>query len=498
MLRGAAALPLAAAPERPLRIACDMPVGRIDPLTVSQTSGLLMLAQTGEFLLRVAPDGSLRPMLAVHWESNEDATLWRFRLRPGVRFHDGTVLNAGDVVATMDRLSDPAQASNALSVFRSVLSPGGTRAAGPLAVEFRLDAPDGHFPYAVSSDNYNAIILPAGRAGDWEADFIGTGPFRLAHYTPTLGARFERNPDWWGGAVRPAATEFLFFADQQPQILALLGDEADIVAQFVVSGARGLLDDPACHVIRLPSAAHRQIHMRTDRPPFADARVRRAVALSLDRPAILSGLLYGQGVLGNDSPCAPIYPETDLAVPQRAANPGAARRLLAEAGQAGGIAATLVTERLQEIPDLAVIVQQACAAIGIALEIRVEDPALYYGTAQRGSSDWLDSDFGITDYGHRAVPDVLLQAGFASNGAWNAAHFRDPRCDSLIAAYRAARTAAARRAASRAIQELLLAQTPVIIPYFFDFLVATRRDVTGVSASAIGQLFLAGAGRSAA
>ncbi len=493
LLAGALALPVAAraASGPPLRIACDLPTGRIDPLTVSQTGGLLLLAQTGEFLARVRPDNSLAPALATSWQRNENATIWRFTLREGVRFHNGAPLTAADVAATIDRLADPHRASNALSVFRGVLSPGGARPLDAHHVEFHLDAPDANFPYAVSSDNYNAIILPADFSGVWEKTFLGTGPFRLENYTPTLGASFVRNPDWWGGDVRPARTEFLFYADQQPQILALRDGQVDIVAQFVVQGARGLIADPRFRVLRLRSAAHRQIHMRTDRPPFADARVRQAIALTLDRPAILSGLFRNLAELGNDSPCAPVYADTDRAVPQRQQNLAAAREKLHQAGHANGFRATLTTERLQEIPDLAVVLQQSCAAIGIELALRVEDPQRYYGTAQPGASDWLDSEMGITDYGHRGVPDVILRAALTTGGAWNAAHFSNQKYDALVGQFRAA-SGPERQQASAAIQGLLLQETPVIIPYFFDFLVATAPEIRGVEASAIGQLFLAG------
>lgn len=482
MLAAAASLTAA----RPLRIACDMPAGRIDPLTVAQTGGLLLLAQTGEFLARVTPEGGLAPMLATAWSRNDEATIWRFTLRDGVRFHNGAPLTAADVAATTDRLADPARPSNALSVFRGVLAPGGTIARDARTVEFRLQSPAAHFPYAVSSDNYNAIILPAGFRGDYETSFIGTGPFRLENYTPRLGARFVRNPDWWGGPVGPARTEFQFFAGQAPQILALLSGDADIVAQFVVQGARNLIGNPNWRVLRLPSAAHRQIHMRTDRGLFADRRVRQALALTLDRPALVTGLFRDLAVPGNDSPCAPLYAATDPTVPQRARDLSRARRLLREAGIAPGTRARLTTERLQEIPDLAVVLQESCAEIGLNFDLTVEDPTQYYGTAQRGASDWLDSTLGITDYGHRAVPDVILAAAFATGGAWNAARFANPRFDALLARYLATPT----RATSGALQTLLQEETPVIIPYFFDYLVATAPNVQGVMASAVGQVWL--------
>ena len=491
----AATLPVAARAQaaRPggtIRVAQITPAGAIDPVSVSDPGGLVLLQQTGEFLAFNAPDLSLQPMLALSWTPNEHADVWTFALRPGVRFHDGRPMTAADVVASMDRLADPTHASNALSVFRGVLSPGGARAQGELEVAFHLERPVGHFPYYVSSDNYNAIILPADYRGDFEAHFNGTGPFRLERYVPRQGASFVRNDAYWGAPALPDRTEFAFYADQQSQVLALQGGAADMMQQLVVQGGQALLDDPDVTLLRLRSAAHRQIHMRCDAGPFADRRVRQALALTLDRPAWVQGLFHGYAGLGNDSPFAPVYPSTDPGVPQRAKDLPRARALLAEAGHPDGFAATLTTEQYQELPVTAVLLRNAAASIGIRLTLKVEPQAAYYGAGVPGQSDWLDSELGITDYGHRGTPDVVLAACLGSAGAWNAARFRNPEYDRLVEAYVAGTDAAAQRATAGRIEALLLDETPVIFPAFYDFLVPVSARLHGVRATAIAQIFL--------
>ena len=476
-------------PGATIRVGIPMPAGAIDPVAVADIGGLLLLGQTGEYLVRDTAALTLRPMLATSWSPNADGSIWTFKLRPGVKFHDGRALTAADVVASMDRLADPKNGSNALSAFRGVLSTGGTRRVDDLTVEFHLDAPNGNFPYYVSSDNYNAIILPADYAGGYEKSFPGTGPFKLDRFTHGVAASFLPNPAYWGGAVLPARTEFTFFADQQPQILALQGGQIDIVAQLVIQGAQGLLNDPDYTLIKLRSSAHRQLHMRTDTGPFADKRVRQAIALTLDRPALVTGLFRGTAEIGNDSPIAPLYPSAAPA-PQRQKDIPRAKALLAEAGVPGGFAATLVTERLQEIPDYAVVIQNAAAAIGVKLTLKVEDTSAYYGAAKPGASDWLDATMGITDYGHRGTPNVMLAAPLLSGGAWNAAHFNNPAYNKLVADYVAATDLGRQRDAAAKIDALLLDETPVVIAYFFDHLSATAAAVTGLDITAIPQLFL--------
>jgi peptide/nickel transport system substrate-binding protein len=477
-------------PGATIRVASQIPAGLIEPLTVSEIGGLMMLCQTADFLIMDGNDLILRPALATSWTPNADCTAWTFALRPNVRFHNGQAFTAADVVATMDRLCDPRLGSNALSVLRGVLSPGGTKRIDDLTVRFDLDAPIGSFPYYVSSDNYNAIMLPANYAGDFEKTFIGTGPFRLERYTPKVGASFVRNPDYWGTPVLPARTEFSFYNDQQPQILALEDDQVDVIAQISVQGAQGLLRDPDVRIIDIPAATHRQLHLRCDEGPLADKRVRQAIALTIDRPGFIRGLFQGRARLGNDSPFAPFFASTDPAVPQRAMDLRRARALMQAAGLPNGFDITLTTERLQEIPDLAVLIQNACAEIDIRVDLRIEDGATYYGEAQFGRSDWLDSPMGITDYGHRGVPNVTLAAPLLSNGAWNAAHFRSKDYDALVASYIATLDLQSQRDIAGKIQRLLLDESPVLIPYFYDFLTATGPDVTGVMASGMTQLFL--------
>ena len=477
-------------PGATIRIAQITPAGAIDPVTCADIGTLCILHQTADFLVDDGPDLKLRPSLATAWKPNQDGTEWTFTLRSGVKFHDGRLLTADDVVATFDRLADPGNGSNALSAFRGVLSKGGTRKVDDLTVAFHLDAPNGNFPYYVSSDNYNAIILPADYKGDFEKSFIGTGPFRIEKYTPKVGASFTRNPDYWGSSVLPARLEFSFYEDQQPMVLALLGGQVDVVQQIVVQGAQGLLDNPAAKIIRLKSTAHRQLHMRCDTGPFADKRVRQALALTLDRQGIVKGLFRGYSDLGNDSPFSTLYPSTDPGVPQRAKDVAKAKALMAEAGKAGGFETTLTTMQKQELPAYGALIRNAAAEIGIKVNLNLLDAGSYYGKAVFGQSNWLDSEFGMTDYGHRGVPNIFLAAPLTSGGTWNGAHFKNPEYDKLVTTYVAAIDPVAQREAAGKIQRLLLDETPIVFGYFYDYLTAIGPRVSGVEPTAMSQVFL--------
>ncbi|MBU6489445.1 MAG: ABC transporter substrate-binding protein [Burkholderiales bacterium] len=473
-----------------IRVAHLTPAGRVDPLTVADAAGLALIAQTGEFLIDdVGGAAPLKPALALSWRTNEKGDVWTFKLRQNVKFHDGKPFGAKDVAASFDKLADTASGSAALSVFKGVLSKGGARVIDDHTIEFHLDAPTGNFPYYVSSDNYNAVILPADFKGDYETSFIGTGPFKLERYEAKRSASFVRNPDYWGDKALPERVQFVFYADSQAQILALQGRQADVMGDLTVQGGLGILNNPEFVVQGVKSSAHRQIHMRCDTAPFNDKRVRQALALAVDRDVLVRGLFKGRAVVGNDNPFAPIFPSTNPSVPQRRHDVAQAKKLLAQAGHPNGFAATLTTEKFMEIPDLAVVLQNALKAIGVALTLKVESQGQYYGKGSFGSSDWLDAPLGITDYGHRGVPNLFLNAPLVSSGAWNAAHFKDPDYDKLVGQFVAAIDVASQKRIAGEIETLLLDRTPVIIPYFFDQLIAMRKNVTGVRFTAISQLY---------
>jgi peptide/nickel transport system substrate-binding protein len=472
------------------------PTGAINPVTVADQGGLDMLAQTGEYLCLSTQTLTLTPVLATSWTPNSKSDVWTFKIRQGVKFHNGQALTADDVVYTYQLHTNPKGGANALSAFGGVLAPAGVKKVDDFTVEFHLSAPNGNFPYLTSSDNYNMIILPKGYdPAKWESTFLGTGPFKLGSYTPKSGATFTRNESYWGKKALPSQTVFTFYDTQNPSILALTGGTIDVVGQFAVSGAQELLTG-SYNIIKLKSSAHRQLSMRNDKAPFTDPRVRQAIALTLDRTAIVKALFKGYADVGNDSPFAPVFPSTNTSVPQRALDIAKAKSLMTAAGHGSGFSTQLVTENFVEIPQYAQIIAQSAKAIGVNISLKVEPSSAYYGKATFGNSDWLDATMSLVDYGHRSVPNVFLTSPLETynaktgTGTWNAAHFANAQYDKLVAQYIAASDVGTQKTIAGQIETLLLAQTPIIFGYFYNYLTATAQGVNGVYPTAIGHLFL--------
>jgi peptide/nickel transport system substrate-binding protein len=236
--------------------------------------------------------------------------------------------------------------------------------------------------------------------------------------------------------------------------------------------------------------------MRTDQAPFTDPRVRRAIALTLDRPAIVKSLFNGFADIGNDSPFAPVFPSTNTSIQQRTKDLTQAKALLSAAGHPSGFSTQLIANAVQEIPDFAQIVQQSAKAIGVNIAVKAEPSSTYYGKATFGSSDWLDATMSLVDYGHRGVPNAFLTNPLETinaktgTGPWNAARFNSPQYDTLAAQYIAAVDVATQRQVAGQIETLLLTETPIIFGYFYNYLSAWAKNVAGVYPTAIGHLFL--------
>jgi peptide/nickel transport system substrate-binding protein len=488
--------PANAASSAIIKVGIIVPAASINPVTVADQGGLDMLAQTGEYLCLSDQTLTLQPVLATSWSSNSTADVWTFKIRQGVKFHNGHPLTADDVVYTYKLQTNPTGKAAALSAFGGVLTPTGVVKVDDYTVAFHLEAPNGNFPYLCSSDNYNMIILPNNyNPNDWESSFIGTGPFVMKSYTQKVGATFTRNESYWGKKAIPAGTAFTFYDTQTPLNLALTSGAIDVINQFSYTGGEQLLTG-AYNIIKLKSSAHRELSMRCDQAPFADPRVRQAIALSLNRPEIVTALFKGYSDIGNDSPFAPVFPSTNTSVPQRVQDIAKAKSLLSAAGHPHGFSTTLTTENIQEIPQFAQIVQQSVKAIGVNMTLNVEAQSKYYGNYLFGTSDWLDATMSLVDYGHRGVPNVFLTAPLQSinaktgTGAWNAAHFNNSQYDTLSKQYIAAVDLTSQRSIAGQIETLLLDQTPIIYAYFYNYLTASAKNVTGVYPTAIGHIFL--------
>jgi peptide/nickel transport system substrate-binding protein len=464
-------------------IGTNQPPTAPDPWFVFESGGVVTSQIAGEYLTRPGPDNVLQPSLAEHWAPGATTREWTFTIREGVRFHDGHPLTAADVARTFDTIADPRNGSSALSALGGVLSAGNVEQVDGRRVRFHLDRPFADFPYLVSTYTYSAVILPAGyRRGSFAKGGIGTGPFVLRSYDPGRRAEFTRNPHYWRpGLPYLDGITLRYFEDYEAIVLGLQAGELGLSLETRYQGAQALFEDPGVKVLSSPSSAYRAVHLRVDRPPLDDVRVRQAVAACLDRPALIEGLYHGLAQIGNDHAFAPVYPTYPPGLPQRRQDHALARRLLAAAGHERGLPLEVTVERFEDVPAYGVFLRDMCKPAGIDVQLRSLTQAAYYGKG--ADQPWGCVPAGITDWASRGTASQTIGPAYRCKGVWNSAHWCDPAFERLMAAFDGELDLGRRRALAAEAAHIQHEAVPALIAYWLDDLRSSRTGVHGLNSS---------------
>ena len=467
----------------------------VNPITMIDLVTYNVCAQVFEYLVRSASDLSIQPQLATEWSGSDDGTEWTFKLREGVKWQDGSAFTSADVVSTMDKL---VEAGN--SALTGTLSKGGTTATDDLTVVFKLDKPNGHFPYLVSSDNTQSLITPIAWTvkDNLKPGVGGTGPWKLDSLDVKTGAKYSRNDGWWGGATPLDTVEFIFIEDTAAQVAAVASGEADGCTTITADQGAVLLNDPNMNIVELKSAAHRQLWMRCDKGAVMDPKVRQAIAWTMDRQKMIDKALGGHGTVANDQVIFSLYPYFDeAAAEQRTQDIDKAKALLAEAG-ASDLTIELPYIKAIDMTSMAVLAADGMKQAGINVKLVGSDYGTFYGKywcpAEPAKPPCSGaSDAGIVDYGHRGTPDVYLNAALATDGVWNSSQYADAAFDDAFAKWSAAVSVEDQKSTAAAVQANLWENVPVGIPYTINTLGAFNNKYQGIVTTAMGFAFLEGA-----
>ena len=479
-----------------LRVGVTAFASSVEPYLLREAGSLAFAGIPGEYLTFSNNALQVKPWLATSWKPNASLTVWTFQLRRGVKFHNGKTMTADDVVASFRQYLSEKTSQLLSAIPNSLLDASGVVKTGPYTVQFRLKQPNNALPNLVSQTTYQAIIQPAAIAakpGSWVASgMIGTGAFRLKSYTPNRRAELVRFPKYWGGNPPLDGAILTFYEGTAPQVLALRAGQLDLCMQLSPQETRSFSNSSRFKVFSAPTSAHRMFGLRTDRDPFKDARVRRAVALTLNRPDLIQRLLLGAGTLGNDSPFWSKFPSTDPSIKQRKQNLELARALLQAAGQPNP-KFTITTWRFADLPDYAAAIQAASRQVGMDIDLEVMSADDYYGGGADyyATTPWINRPATITEYGARGVPNLFMTAAYQSDGIWNAAHYKNAAFDAAAKSYLGAADLPAQRAATKKMAGLLLRDTPVITAYFITYVTAGSSKVTNYQAEGISHVRIA-------
>lgn len=475
----------------------------LDPLNMLDLGTYSVNSQSFEYLVGLADDGGIGPTaLASSWEPNDDGTAWTFNLREGVTWHDGSPFTSADVAATIDRM---VVAGAGLS---GVVSEGAVETPDDLTAIVNLDKANGNFPVLVSIYNPQSLITPADYSDGTTLDErpAGTGAWILEDFDPTtFRVSFTPNPNWWGGSVNLDRIVMQGFDSGGSAVAAMAAREIDMIQQFAVADGSNLLNDGSFKLLKPPAANHRQIWFNTQLPedgPFSDARVRQAVGFCLNRQQMVDTIYQGQAIIANDHPVYPTMPMFDPTQEQRERDVEMGKQLMSDAGYGDGFETTLQVGQLQEIPQLAAIVEQNLAEIGITAPVSVTPNSDFYGEYWCAGATWgsqpdtggpgrpcgASAEIGIVDYGHRPTPDVYFARALETDGDWNSSNYTSAEFDKLFGDYQSSIDVDGQITAVGGIQRLLHEDQPAAYPVFFDYLSGTDESVSGVAVTALGHI----------
>jgi len=448
-----------------LRVAWLTPA-TLDPRSASGDSEIALLNAVYDYLINTDSASNLVPALASSWEVSEDGLTYTLQIREDATFHDGSALTVDDVLWTINwHIEAEGTVAGLLSSATFEAGEGNT-----LVITLAETNPDFLFNL---TDN-KLVILKSGAEAIGE-EFNGTGAFVLEEYLPGSRATFTANESYWDGAPSISRLEFIFFDDQQAGIAAIQGGSADVILRLDNASFLGFSGDTNFTATDIPTSGHHLVRIRADIEPGNDVRVRQAFKLATDRQAIWERIQLGFGAVGKDSPIGPAFGAyfiDDVAVPPRDA--AAAAILLEEAGYPDGLDMTLHVPNSGNFPDLAATLAAQWEEAGIRVEIQLEDENAYY------AEDWLTTTLGVTGWGARPFPQFYFDVAYESGSVWNESHYSNDRVDELIAIARTSVDQEERTAAYREIQQIMLDEGPIIVPYFFAQFMVTGAGVEGL------------------
>ncbi len=440
-----------------LRVASAFDPQTMDPHALALLYHSRIAFQVHDCLVGRDEQFRLEPALALSWQAT-GPTSWRFKLRPGVVFHDGSPFTADDAVFSIERaLGASSQRAFSLKGLVAV------KKVDELTIDFQLAAPDAVWPeklwlVAMMSKRW-AQQHGVDKAQDFNAKqethavrhAMGTGPYRLKSYQPDVRLVLERHPGYWGRADRRQGNVdevvFVGIRSDATRLAALASGEVDLVLDPPFQDVARLKADPRLTVVSVTDigtqyftfdqARDELVHGdRKDRNPFKDRRVRQAVAHALNIDLIVQKVLRGQATPAGSfiSPLVDGYQaELDRRIPH---DPARARALLTEAGYPNGFAVTLDCVNVAYREAVCQAATAMLTQVGIRASLRSAPTNQFFPKLSQGAASFIE--FGWTP---ALDPWATLNALFRSwdaggGGTFNAGRYSNPKLDELIDAVR--------------------------------------------------------------
>jgi dipeptide transport system substrate-binding protein len=485
----------------------------LNPQIVTTTTGMNAGRPVFNNLVEFRPGSTeIVPALAESWDISPDGTEYTFRLRRGVRFHRNELftpsreLNADDVLFSLERQWKEDHPYHHVSgasfdYFKDMGMPELLKAIERIddfTVRITLNQPEAPFladlamPFnVVLSAEYAEAMLRTGTPEKLDEQPIGTGPFSFVGYQKDVAIRYRAFVDHWAG--RPPVDTLVFSITPNPgvRLTKLKAGECHVMAFPNPADADAIAGDPDLVLLRQEGLNIGYLAMNTARPPFGDVRVRRAINMAIDKAAIIQAVYQGAGVPAKN-PVPPTLWSFNDAVEDYPYDPAAARALLAEAGQHGGLEADLWYLPVSRPYNpsgkrVAEMIQADLAQIGVRVHLVTDDWARYRTRLQAGEPTM--ALYGWT--GDNGDPDnflhVLLGCTAARPGGNNTARWCQSDYDALVTGAKLEADRRAREALYREAQAIFHAEAPWVPLAHSVVMMATRKEVSGFVMDPLGR-----------
>ncbi len=446
-----------------------------DPRTYDWTQIAYITAGWLEYLVEYNSDGSFAPMLLDSWEVNEDATQYTLNVRQGVKWNDGTDFTAEDVARNIEMWCDKTVEGNSMAGRFAVLVDATTEKAVDGGIEIvdpytvRLNLPASDISLIAGMSDYPAAITPAGFNPETMLDNpVGTGPYLPESLEVGVRAVIVRNEDheWWGYAAGKGGfldrIEYIDYGqDPSAWVAAAAADEVDMtyetVGEFVDIfsgiGWEGSEVASAATIAIRPN----QLAEVDGTTPYADKRVRQAIAMAVD-PAVCLELGYSNlGEVARNQHVGPMHPAW-ADVPGLPYDPAKALELLTEAGMADfEMEITSIDDDWRKNTTDAVAAQLRDAGFNVK---RTIIPGSTFW------NDWTKYPFSSTNWNHRPLDTQILGLAYRSGEAWNESGFANAEFDALLAEANSMADAEARREVMGKLQTIMSDEGVTLQPYW--------------------------------
>ncbi len=392
------AMPAAAEQKQKLVVCDDVR----DPLTLDphkqfSEKNHTIVQQIYEGLVRFGPNGEIQPTLAVSWK-RMDPLRMRFKLRPGVRFHNGEPFDAEAVRFSLQRYQDPATGFPGLGFIQSLET---VKIIDPLTIDIVTRIPDGLLLNRLA---WHMLVVPPSYVQGGPPELlserpVGTGPFRFQRWDRGTSIVLEANPDYWEHDVPKLKSLVFRFLPEEQQSSALFNGEVDLLTNLPGTRTLAVKQHPQLQLIKKPIYYTTGACLRTTDGPLADKRVRKALNYALNKSDLVR-----YDVLGNGEPLGALtFPGEfghNPSIKPYAYDPAKARRLLKEAGYASGF--TLKTFLKVNAERTGRIIASQLKKLGVILDITLVPDALLVEYLGREKWDMIIGD----------VPDPMLHPFF--------------------------------------------------------------------------------------